>query len=42
MLSEEIINAAPKNEVQTMKVLIACEKSQIVCKAFRAGRRVKT
>ena len=42
MVEEAVLNAAPENEVQTMKVLIVCEKSQIVCKAFRAGRRVKT
>lgn len=35
MVSDEILNAAPENEVQTMKVLIACEESQTVCKAFR-------
>lgn len=35
MVSEAVLNAAPENEVQTMKVLIACEESQTVCKAFR-------
>lgn len=36
MVDEAVLNAAPENEVQTMKVLIACEESQIVCKEFRA------
>lgn len=35
MVDEAALNAAPENEVQTMKVLIACEESQTVCKAFR-------
>lgn len=28
MVEEAVLNAAPENEVQTMKVLIVCEESR--------------